>query len=77
MQCKNDTVPVTVHLSASDEPYDQQLQRAADQYESKTGKRLAALLITNPDTPTGTVYSDHHLIQMLKWCVKTKRHFIR
>ena len=68
---------VPVHLSASSQPYDQQLQWAADKYLQKTGKRLAAVLLTNPDNPTGTVYSDHHLLEMLKWCVKSKVHMIR
>lgn len=77
LQCKNDAVAVAVHLSASSEAYDKQLQRCADEYLQRTGKRLAALLITNPDNPTGTIYSDQHLVQMLKWCVNNKVHMIR
>lgn len=77
LQCKNDGVPVAVHLSACEEPYDQQLQRAADSHLQNTGKRLAVLLVTNPDNPTGTVYSKTHLLQMLTWCVKNKVHLIR
>lgn len=77
LQCKNEAVPVAVHLSAHQTPYNQQLQEAADQFQHRTGKRLAALLITNPDNPTGTVYSQQHLIEMLKWCVKNKVHLIR
>ncbi|DBB02928.1 TPA: hypothetical protein ACH3X1_013529 [Trebouxia sp. C0004] len=53
LTCKNDAVPVAVHLSASDQPYDQQLQ-----------------------TASGTVYSEQHLLQMLKWCVQNKIHMI-
>ena len=70
-------MPVAVHLSAYDTPYDEQLQEAADKYKQKTGKRLAVLLVTNPDNPTGTVYSEQRLIQMLTWCVKSKVHLIR
>lgn len=77
LQCKNEAVPVAVHLSAHDTPYDKQLQEAADQFQQKTGKRLAALLVTNPDNPTGTVYSEQNLVQMLKWCVRSKVHLIR
>lgn len=77
LQCKNEGVPVSVYLSASEEPYNQQLQAAADAYQQKTGKRLAVLLITNPDNPTGTVYTRQHLLQMLKWCVQSKVHLIR
>lgn len=77
LQCKNDGVPVDVHLSASEESYDQQLQRAADSHLQNTGMRLAVLLVTNPDNPTGTVYSKTHLLQMLTWCVKNKVHLIR
>ena len=77
LQCKNDGVPVPVYLSASQEPYDQQLQRAAEDYLHRTGKRLAVLLVTNPDNPTGTVYTKKHLLQMLTWCVKNKVHLIR
>ena len=77
LQCKNDGVPVSVYLSASEEPYDQQLQQAANDYQQKTGKRLAVLLVTNPDNPTGTVYTKDRLLQMLTWCVKNKVHLIR
>lgn len=66
-----------MYLSASEEPYDQQLQQAANEYQQKTGKRLAVLLITNPDNPTGTVYSKDRLLQMLTWCVTNKVHLIR
>ena len=77
LQCKNDGVPVPVYLSASEESYDQQLQRAADEHLRITGKRLAVLLVTNPDNPTGTAYSKQHLLQMLTWCVTNKVHLIR
>lgn len=43
LQCKNEAVPVAVHLSAQDTPYDQQLQQAADQYLSKTGKQCISM----------------------------------
>ena len=77
MQCKNDAVPVPVYLSASEEAYDQQLQRAAEEHLRNTGKYLAVLLVTNPDNRTGTVYSKKHLLQMLTWCVTNKVHLIR
>ncbi|KAL3157543.1 hypothetical protein ABBQ32_011999 [Trebouxia sp. C0010 RCD-2024] len=65
-----------IKVRGSEEPYDQQLQRAADEYQQKTGKRLAVLLVTNPDNPTGTVYSKERLLQMLTWCCKNKVHLI-
>ena len=68
---------MAVHLSAQDTCYGEQLQQAAEQYQQKTGKRLAALLVTNPDNPTGTVYPEERLVQMLKWCVRNRVHLIR
>ena len=41
------------------------------------GKRVKVLLVTNPDNPTGKVYSREQLSQMLSWCLENSVHYIR
>ena len=151
LQAKNEAVPIPVHLSASQEEYDLQLDHAAADFVKRTGgllphrahalerkgmpvdvrmcqsqycgnckraacprrcsmgaccyscatlsimkptagrhtsgtqtihcvtagKRVKVLLVTNPDNPTGKVYSREQLSQMLSWCLENGVHYIR
>ncbi len=43
---------------------------------NQKGKIVKFLLLTNPDNPTGLVYSDTQIIQIANWCVKNKIHLI-
>lgn len=38
---------------------------------------LQALLVTNPNNPQGTLYSDETILQMLRWCLDNRVHYVR
>ena len=37
---------------------------------------LCALLITNPNNPLGTIYSDETVLTMIEWCMRNDIHYI-
>ena len=36
-----------------------------------------ALLVTNPNNPLGTIYSDATIREMLAWCLDNRVHYVR
>ncbi len=51
------------------------LDKALADIESQ-GKRFSILIVTNPDNPTGGIYSKPKLIELADWCIAHKIHFI-
>jgi aspartate/methionine/tyrosine aminotransferase len=51
------------------------LDRALADIESK-GKRFRMLIITNPDNPTGVVYTREQLIAYTDWCIAHNVHLV-
>lgn len=51
------------------------LEKALVDIESK-GKRFRILIITNPDNPTGGMYSESKLIELADWCMAHNIHMI-
>jgi 1-aminocyclopropane-1-carboxylate synthase len=76
LAAKNDAVPVPVQLSATDQPWAQQLTSAKQRFDGDSGRAIKGLLVTNPDNPTGTSYSRQHLQEMLQWCLDNNVHYI-
>jgi aspartate/methionine/tyrosine aminotransferase len=54
----------------------QQLDAAAAEAAGR-GIPVRGLLVTNPNNPLGTIYSDESLLEMLRWCLDNKVHYIR
>ena len=53
----------------------QHLDKALSEIESQ-GKRFRILVITNPDNPTGGIYSKEQLTQYTDWCLERNIHLI-
>lgn len=43
---------------------------------NQQGKVVKLLLLTNPDNPTGVIYSNKQILQIANWCIKNKIHLI-
>lgn len=43
---------------------------------NQEGKVVRMLLLTNPDNPTGIIYSKSQISEIAKWCIKNKIHLI-
>lgn len=54
----------------------QQLDAAAAEAAAR-GIPVRGLLITNPNNPLGTIYSEATIVEMLRWCLDNKVHYIR
>lgn len=53
----------------------QQLDAAAAEAAAR-GIPVRGLLITNPNNPLGTIYSEATIVEMLRWCLDNKVHYI-
>lgn len=51
------------------------LDKALYDIQSK-GKRFRVLILTNPDNPTGIIYSRAQLISYAEWCIANKIHLV-
>ncbi|KAK9826329.1 hypothetical protein WJX74_009564 [Apatococcus lobatus] len=74
LQVKNAVKPVAVHLT-EDESLGEQLDKAADE-SAAAGHPICAILVTNPDNPTGKIYQRSSLVQMLRWCHQRHVHLV-
>lgn len=54
----------------------QQLDAAAADAAAR-GIPVRGLLITNPNNPLGTIYSNETISEMLRWCLDNRVHYIR
>lgn len=43
---------------------------------NEKGKVVRMLLLTNPDNPTGIIYSKKQIEEITKWCIKNKIHLV-
>jgi 1-aminocyclopropane-1-carboxylate synthase len=51
------------------------LENALHEIESKE-KHFRILLLTSPDNPSGSIYSEKQLLEISNWCIKRKVHLI-
>lgn len=75
-QLRDGVVPVPVHLDYEQPDFGPALDAAAAAAAAQ-GHRVAALLLTHPHNPRGTLYSRQQLASMLEWCLRHKRHCLR
>ena len=75
-QLRDGVVPVPVHLDYEQPDFGPVLDAAAAAAAAQ-GHRVAALLLTHPHNPHGTLYSRQQLASMLAWCLRHKRHCLR
>lgn len=54
----------------------QQLSAAAAA-AAERGIPVRALLVTNPNNPLGTVYSEEEVKEMIAWCLQHNVHYVR
>ena len=80
LQAKCCVHPLPVHLAEGGSNggggLRQQLDAAAAEAAGR-GIPVRGLLVTNPNNPLGTIYSDESLLEMLGWCLDNKVHYIR
>jgi aspartate/methionine/tyrosine aminotransferase len=67
--------PLPFYLDDS-APIGPQLDAAIAQ-AAKRGIRVCALLVTNPNNPLGTIYSQDIVRAMIAYCMHSKVHYIR
>lgn len=41
------------------------------------GQPVSAVLLTNPNNPLGTIYSEESVAAMVAWCLRNKVHYVR
>ncbi|KAK9835200.1 hypothetical protein WJX81_005398 [Elliptochloris bilobata] len=74
LEARNEVLPVPIYLS-EDVPLSEQLAAAVAKSAAQ-GVAIRALLITNPDNPTGKVYDPAAVMEMLLWCCEHGLHFV-
>lgn len=73
LEAKDKLLPTPFFLNESD--IANQLDTLAVEKQSE-GKPVRALLLTNPNNPMGTIYSEETVVEMLRWCLKNKVHYV-
>lgn len=76
-QLRAGVVPVPVHLNYQQQDDFGPALDAAAAAAAARGHPVAALLLTHPHNPRGTLYSRQQLASMLAWCLRNKRHCLR
>jgi 1-aminocyclopropane-1-carboxylate synthase len=71
---RNDVKTWQVYLERPDT--DANVLDAAKRAAESARKPPRALLISNPDNPTGTIYSEERMKGFLKWCIRKKMHLV-
>ena len=75
LSARNNLVPTPVYLEMNDADTEKQLTAIKDA-TAAAGRPAAALLVSNPNNPLGTVYSDAMVRSMLLWCIRHKIHYV-
>lgn len=73
LEAKDNLIPVPFFLNESD--IANQLDTLAAEKQSE-GKPVRTLLLTNPNNPLGTIYSEGTVLEMVRWCLKNKVHYV-
>jgi 1-aminocyclopropane-1-carboxylate synthase len=73
LEAKDNLIPVPFFLNESD--IQNQLDTLAATKKDE-GKPVRVLLLTNPNNPLGTIYSEATVKDMLRWCLKNKVHYV-
>jgi len=76
LQGRNQVVPFPAHLDWSQQDLNAGLEAAAAAVRQQ-GRRVAAVLFTNPTNPQGLVLSRPQVRSIISWCLKNKVHCIR
>lgn len=76
LQVRNQVVPFPAHLDWSQQDLNAGLEAAAAAVRQQ-GRRVAAVLFTNPTNPQGLVLSRPQVRSIISWCLKNKVHCIR
>jgi 1-aminocyclopropane-1-carboxylate synthase len=73
LEAKDNLLPVPFFLNESN--IANQLDTLAAEKQSE-GKPVRTLLLTNPNNPLGTIYSEDTVKEMLRWCLRNKIHYV-
>jgi bifunctional pyridoxal-dependent enzyme with beta-cystathionase and maltose regulon repressor activities len=75
LQVRNQVQPVPAYLDLSQQDLTAGLDAAAATASSQ-GRRVSAVLFTNPNNPDGVLYSREQLSSIISWCLRHKVHCI-
>eukprot|EP01025_Chloroclados_australasicus_P037967 TRINITY_DN38845_c1_g1_i1.p1 TRINITY_DN38845_c1_g1~~TRINITY_DN38845_c1_g1_i1.p1 ORF type:complete len:448 (-),score=52.71 TRINITY_DN38845_c1_g1_i1:176-1468(-) len=68
-------IPCPAHLDFDASNLIDQLDKSLQDYKSQNIK-ISILLLTNPNNPLGTVYTEDQLLTLIRWCCKNKIHLL-
>jgi aspartate/methionine/tyrosine aminotransferase len=75
LQVRNQVEPVPAYLDLSQQDLAEGLDAAAAAAQQQ-GRRVAAVLFTNPTNPQGLIYSREQTRSIISWCLKNRLHCI-
>jgi aspartate/methionine/tyrosine aminotransferase len=75
LQVRNQVQPVPAHLDLTQQDLTVGLDAAAAAAQQQ-GRRVAAVLFTNPTNPQGLIYSKEQMRSIISWCLKNRLHCI-
>lgn len=75
LQVRNQVRPVPAYLDLSQQDLGAGLEAAAAAVRQQ-GRRVAAVLFTNPTNPQGLILSRQQVRSIISWCLKSRVHCI-